>query len=363
MKREDIARRRMAHHHLWGRPFQTPVDVIHHLGAAQAQDFGIAKWSVAQRTKGISNPGMDRLFSDGVLLRTHVLRPTWHFVLPSDIRWMLDLTAPRVHSINAPYYRRFGLDDELFDKTNALLDKTLRGGRQLTRREISEVLTRKGVTASGVQLGYILMRAELDALICSGALKGKQQTYALFEERVPETEVLDRDEALGELTRRYFTARGPATVKDYVWWSSLTTHDARSGIQMIESELRSDSIDGRRYWFAKASPKPRATATVVDLVQGLDECIVSYSESKDVLYPPSMPAAIPPGEIVFNHVILLNGQLMGQWRPVAKRSSVVVETILYRQLYGEEEQSLDAAVERYSAFLGVPAAIERSHRG
>jgi hypothetical protein len=356
VKREDIARRRMANHHLWGHPFQNPVDVIHHLGAAQAQDFGIAKWSVAQRARGISNSGMDELFSDGAVLRTHLLRPTWHFVLPSEIRWMLDLTAPRVHSMNAPYYRRFGLDDELFAKTNVLLARTLRGGRQLTRREISEVLTRKGITASGLQLGYILMRAELDALICSGALKGKQQTYALFDERVPETEVLDRDEALAELTRRYFTARGPATVKDYVWWSSLTTHDARSGIQMIESELRSDSIDGRQYWFATSSRRPRVTATAIDLVQGLDECIVSYSESKDVLYPPSMPAAVTPGKIVFNHVILLNGQLIGQWRPVAKRSSVVVETILYRRLDGDEEKALDAAVERYSAFLGMPAA-------
>ena len=356
MKREDIARRRMGNHHLWGRPFQSPLDVIHHLGAAQAQDFGIAKWSVAQRARGISNSGMDELFSDGAVLRTHLLRPTWHFVLPSDIRWMLDLTAPRVHSMNAPYYRRFGLNDELFDKTNALLARILRGGRQLTRKEISEVLDREGITASGLQLGYILMRAELDALICSGALKGKQQTYALFEERVPETEVLDRDEALAELTRRYFTARGPATVKDYVWWSSLTTRDARSGIQMIESELRSESIDGRRYWFAKASPKPRATATVIDLVQGLDECIVSYSESKDVLYPPSMTAAVPPGEIVFNHVILLNGQLIGQWRPVAVRSSVVVETRFYRRLDREEEDALGAAVGRYGAFLSKPAA-------
>jgi Winged helix DNA-binding domain len=355
VKREDIARRRMANHHLWGHPFQSPVDVIHHLGAVQAQDFGIAKWSVAQRARGISNSGMDELFSDGAVLRTHLLRPTWHFVLPSEIRWMLDLTAPRVHSMNAPYYRRFGLDDELFAKTNVLLARTLRGGRQLTRREISEVLTRKGITASGLQLGYILMRAELDALICSGALKGKQQTYALFDERVPETEVLDRDEALAELTRRYFTARGPATVKDYVWWSSLTTHDARSGIQMIESELRSDSIDGRQYWFATSSRRPRVTATAIDLVQGLDECIVSYSESKDVLHESASSSTWGTGG--FTHAILLDGRIVGHWRRVREQSSIIVETSFYGSLDRGEARALKEAVDRYGRFMGVPTAL------
>jgi hypothetical protein len=356
MKRDEIARSRMKNQHLWGHLFQNPVDVIHHLGAAQAQDFGIAKWSVAQRARGISNSGMDELFSDGAVLRTHLLRPTWHFVLPSDIRWMLDLTGPRVHSMNAPYYRRFGLDDEFFAKTNALLARTLKGGRQLTRREISEILDREGITASGLQLGYILMRAELDALICSGALKGKQQTYTLFDERVPETEVLDRDEALAELTRRYFTARGPATVKDYVWWSSLTTRDARRGIEMIGSELASNEVDGRQYWFAKSFKRPRARGIRIDLVQGLDECIVSYRESKDVLYPTSMGV----NEIVFNHVILLDGQVIGQWRPVSGRNSVMVETMLYRQLDRAEDEALDAAVERYSAFLDVPVTPLRT---
>lgn len=357
MKSGDIAQRRMHSQRLWGTAFKTPEDVVHWLGALQAQEFLVAKWSVAQRANGVSNAAMDQAFADGAILRTHVLRPTWHFVLPADIRWMLDLTAPRVNALNAYYYRKLELDAQLFAKTNALIAHALKGGRHLTRRDLAAMLDRADINANGLRLGYILMRAELDAVICSGAPSGKQQTYALLDKRAPQAKKLDRDVALAELTRRYFISRGPATLKDYSRWSSLTAADGKSGLDMVKSQLEHEVVDGRTYWFASPSPGAKAASKVIDLVQGYDECIMSYGESKDVL---SAPRPATPGErVMFTHAILLDGQLIGHWRPVSNKSTVVVETSFYRPLDRVEAQALDAAVERYSRFLGVPAEVMR----
>jgi len=298
---------------------------------------------------------VDKAFADGRILRTHLLRPTWHFVLPADIRWLLDLTAPRVNALNAPYYRKLELDERLFAKSNALLAKTLNGGGQLTRKEVAALLEGSGISATGPRLAYILMRAELDAVICSGAPRGKQQTYASLGERAPGAKTLDRDKALAELIRRYFTSRGPATLKDFSRWSSLTLAVARQGLEMLQSRLEQEVVDGRTYWFAPSTGGTKRATKTMDLIQGLDECIMSYSESKDVLFTALAKGAVPLGEVVFNHAILLEGTLIGQWKPVYQKDDVIVETFLHRPLHRAEAQALKAAVQRFGRFLGVPA--------
>jgi hypothetical protein len=354
---DDLAYRRLRNHHLWGPPLETPEDVVHWLAAMQSQEFAFAKWSVAQRADGVSDAAMDQAFADAAILRTHVVRPTWHFVLPADIRWLLDLTAPRVHALNAYYYRKFGLDDAVFAKSNALFAKTLQGGRQLTRQELAATLHGAGIAASGLHLGYLLMRAELDAVICSGALRGKQQTYALFDERVPQAKTMHRAEALGELTKRYFTSRGPATLKDYLQWSSLTASDGKSGLDMVKSSLEHEVINGRTYWFAPSSLGLKPASPVIDLVQGYDEYVMSYGESKDVLQMPGVTRALPHGEAIFTHTILLDGHVIGHWKHRLKKNSVIIETLLNRPLADPQKQALNVAVERYGRFIGVPATL------
>jgi hypothetical protein len=196
------------------------------------------------------------------------------------------------------------------------------------------------------------MWAELDAVICSGGLNGKQHTYALFDERVPEARPFDRDEALAELTRRYFTARGPATLRDYLWWSSLTAADGRRGLDMVRSQLEHQVAEGRTYWFVHSSPAVNKGRGRIDLVQGYDECVVSYSESKDVLLGQLASREMLRDRPVFMHAILLDGQLIGHWRPVPKGKRVIVETSLYRPLERAERQALDAAIARYVRFKG-----------
>jgi hypothetical protein len=359
MKPEDIAHWRMHGQHLWGSPLKNPETVVRRLAALQSQEFHFAKWSVAQRAKGVTEAAMDKAFADGTILRTHLLRPTWHFVLPEDIRWMLKITAPRVNAVVAHYYRKLGLDEKLFAKVNSTFAKALEGGGQLTRKELGAVLERAGVTVDSSRLGFMMMRAELDGVVCSGALRGKQHTYALLDERAPKAKELDRDEALAELTRRYFTARGPATLKDYLRWSSLTAAEGRTAIDMVKSELDHDEVGGRIYWFEHSRRPERTSSKRIDLVQGYDECIMSYSESRDVLTS-TAPGEGPGDQSPFIHAVLLNGRLVGHWRHVPKTKSVIVETSLYRPLNRVEMKALEAAVDRYADFKGVPITIPES---
>src|SRR6266702_3694762 len=225
----NIAHQRLHNQLITQQTFEKAGDVVKWLGAVQAQDYAAAKWALGLRMQNST---------DEIILRTHVMRPTWHFVLPADIRWMLALTAPRVLATIAYYDRTLGLDDTVFTHTNTVLAKALQGGKQLTRDELASVLQQAGIATDNLQrTGHVLMHAELDGIICSGARRGKQFTYALLDERTPQARTLDRGEALAEFARRYFTSRGPATLQDFVWWSGLTVADARTGLEMVTSQL------------------------------------------------------------------------------------------------------------------------------
>lgn len=350
----EIAEMRMHNQHLRGTPLAAPEAVVGWLGAMQAQEFPVAKWSVAQRARGVDNEAMDRSVAAGTVLRTHILRPTWHFVLPTDIHWMLEVSAPRVNALNAYYYRKLGLDEKALARSNGLLRRALEGGVHLTRKDMAAVLDRAGVSAEGLRLGYILMRAELAGVICSGAPKGKQQTYALLDERAPKPDARDREEGVAELTRRFFSSRGPATLKDFLAWSSLTAAEGRAGLDAASTELDHEVIDGRTYWFADSSAKPRESLGRIDLLQGYDEYIMSYKESRDVMWEGSSPPTSQTSN--FTHAIVLDGRLVGHWRRAPKMTEALIESSWYRAPDEDEMKSFDAAIGRFGRFLGVPAA-------
>ena len=341
----EISALRMVNQRLWGQPFEDIHSGVRSLAALQAQEFPYARWSIVQRTKDVTESMVDELIADGRILRTHVMRPTWHFVAREDIRWMLELTGHRVHAVNASYYRAQGLTD--FKKTNALLVKALKGGNQLDRQQMRAVLEKAGLTGENLAFTLILMHAELDGIICSGAPRGKQQTYALLEERAPEAISLSHDEALAELVRRYFTTRGPATLKDFSWWSGLTQADGRRGLAMLANVVDSTVVDGRTYWFGRDLPSPEMVGPRVDLIQVYDEMGMAYTESRDALAEPGLPRQDPA---YYNH-ILLNGKLIGHWRRTVKGRSVSFELQLFRKLTKAESAALGAAQDRYTQSL------------
>src|SRR5688572_30267270 len=247
----DISRYRLHNQFLSQTNLTEPSQVVECLGAVQSQDYAGAKWALAQRLKDSpTDAAIEKAFNEGKILRTHVMRPTWHFVTPADIRWMLALTGPRVHMANGFIYRQQELDPATIKKGYTVLEKALQGNQHLTREELGSALEQAGIkNAKGIRLGYIVMSAELDGIICSGPPRGKQFTYALLEERAPKVKNWTREGSLAELTRRYFATRGPATLHDFTWWSGLTMADAQRGIEEVKSQFVSEMIDRKTYWF------------------------------------------------------------------------------------------------------------------
>src|SRR5687768_3402854 len=281
----DIAAQRLSNQFITRAVHRQPEDVVASLGAVQAQEYAPAKWGLGQRLGGrTTDADVERAFTEGRILRTHVMRPTWHFVAPADIRWLLMLTAPRVKAIMAPYDRRLELDDTLFAKSQRVFARALGGGTYLTRAELALELERAGIAAAGQRLAHIVMRAEQDALICSGPRRGKQFTYALLDERAPLAPRLGRDEALAELTRRYFTSHGPATFRDFAWWSGLTVRDAKAGVEMLGSAIDHRIANGLTCWFAGSVPVSRsAAAKTAHLLPIYDECFIAYKDRDPIV--------------------------------------------------------------------------------
>jgi len=316
----EIPSQRLHNQRLSHTKFKTPNEVVQWLGAVQAQDYAGAKWALAQRMTDTTDTALDQAFADGSILRTHLMRPTWHFVTPKDIRWLLALTAPRVHAISAYMYRQSGLDKTIFKKSNSTLEKALRDGKQLMRTELARELAKVGIPANGFRLSYLMMYAELEGVICSGARRGKQFTYALLEERAPKVKMLTRDEALAEITSRYFTTRGPATLQDFTWWSGLTMTDAKNGIAMVKSQFTSEVIDEQTYWFT-ASTLPKSTKSpIAYLLPNYDEYFIGFKDRSamgEVLKQEQIKDDNPS---VMANVIILNGQVIGGWKRTLKKT-------------------------------------------
>jgi hypothetical protein len=356
MATDDVVRRRLRNQHLVGASFETPDAAVQWLGAVQSQDYGGAKWALGQRVKHTTSAEIDEVFNAGEILRTHVMRPTWHFVSPSDIRWLLELTAPRVRAANSYYYRKFELDDDVLRETELLLAKELQGGKQLTRQEVAQTLLTAGITAGGLRLGYILMNAELNAVICSGALKGKQHTYALLDERVRQVKPVGRGVALGELAERYFTSRGYSQLQDFVWWSGLTVADAKSAIGQAGAKLAQHEEDDKVYWSgdAHAFKGPESPESHVHLLPNYDEYLIAY---KDRSAYTTVFSSTPTASIFDGHILVVNGKVCGAWRVTSKRSTAIVTVAPLVALGKAESKALREAVDRYGRFLGASVEL------
>src|SRR5258708_4920881 len=349
----DIAHRRLHNQHITRRTLETPQALVEWLGAVQAQDFAAAKWALGLRLPGVTDDDIEQAFTNGAILRTHVMRPTWHFVLPADIRWLLALTAPRVHAASAYYNRKLGLDDAAFKQTNAVLANALQAGKQLTRDELASALQHAGIATDAEQrITLIMMRAELDGIICSGGRRGKQFTYALLAERAPHARTLDRDEALAQLTLRYFTSHGPATIQDFVWWSGLTVADARAGLAMVTSHLLHETIGGQTYWFPPSTPPAQDLAPTAYLLPNYDEYTVGYTDRSAIFDALHTNKLDPRGGLLTNTMVL-DGQVIGTWKRTFKKNTVVIEANPFVPLTNHETRAFAAPATRIGGFLPV----------
>jgi hypothetical protein len=283
------------------------------------------------------------------------MRGTLHFVPAQDIRWMLKLLTPRVVARSASRYRQLELDERTFARSNDVLVRALQGGRTLTRNEMYGVLEAAHISTIGQRGIHILAHLAQNGLICFAARQAKQQTFALLEEWVPVTRNLERVEGLAELTRRYFTSRGPATLQDYVWWSGLKTTDARAGIEMVRKDLEEDVIEGQAYWFPSraASKRQLKNGVAAHLLPAYDEYTVAYKDRRAVL----SPTHANESKGILSPTILMNGRVVGTWKRSFQKDTVVITPSPFARLNNTEAQALTTASNRYGKFLGASALL------
>ena len=362
MTRHDLARLRLRHQHLSGRGLARPEDVVGWFGAVQAQELPYAKWSLGHRTRQSTLADVDSALDSGAILRTHVLRPTWHFVRREDLRWLLGVTAARIRRMGASYEGKLGLDDRVHARSQRIMARALAdAGTSLTRAELGAALERAGLPgARGQPLGHVMGRAELDLVVCSGPARGNKQTYALFDERVPPSPAVPRDEALARLASRYLVSHGPATERDLAWWASLGLREARAAIASLGREVEELIVDGRRYFRVQPPTGRAASRPAARLLQVYDELIVAFTESRDLLFPAAGTRYLM-SEFQSPHAIVFDGRVVGHWR-LGRGDDVVVEARwspgLPRTARAAALTALAAELTRYQRFVGAPVKLK-----
>ncbi|SFD78447.1 Winged helix DNA-binding domain-containing protein [Chitinophaga sp. CF118] len=348
MTSRTIAHHRLINQQITGADFSEPDELIRWMGCIQAQDFAAAKWAIGNRINGITEAEIDRQFNDGIILRTHILRPTWHFVSPEDIGWILKLSAPKIKVFNKTLHRKLGIDENTLTRSKHIIAKALMDGKQLTREQLIVLLKKGKINTDDIRSNFLMMDAELDGMICSGARHGKQFTYALLEERVPDTHVMDHEAAIAELTKRYFLSRGPATLQDFTWWSKLNLSEAKMGIEMNKKLLAHEVINGQAYWFSSDMDLRQKPKNSLHLLPAFDEYTVAYKDRSDILKPAYHKQS---GNGIFKPVIMLNGQIAGTWKRTEYKSKVLLETYPFSAKDQLPEQLIKKAAEKYARFV------------
>lgn len=354
----DIPERRLAAQHLTRPGLADPVAIVRRLGAVQAQDYSGAKWGVGLRGNGVTDANVEAALNSGAIVRTHVLRPTWHMMAADDARWMLALTGPRVLAANASMCKKLELDDAAITKGLKIIAKSLTGGKHLSRDELSTALEAGGFgEAKSQRLAYIVMQAELTALICSGARRGKQTTYALLDERIPATQPWTRDESLLELARRYFATRGPATVHDYSWWSGLTIADVKTSVALLGRELSSFEMNGKTFWFIDGEAARPRRGTEAHLLPNYDEYFIGFRDRSAILTVMKGMSLLPGDPLFAMHVIELNGQVVGGWKRGATAKAAAVTIDVPIRIEPEAKNAIARATKRFESFLEFPLEV------
>jgi hypothetical protein len=347
-----LAAQRLRQQRIGHNPFANVAETVRWFGAVQAQDYLGALWAVGLRTLGATESSVERAIADRTIVRTWPLRGTLHVVAAEDAHWMRDLCAARTLARNAQRLKREqNIDSRVVERSRKVLTDALRGGVCLSRPELYRRLDGALIaTAAGRGLHLLWWHAH-EGLICLGPRAGKQQTFVLMEEWLPAAPPRSREDSLAELARRYFASHGPATVRDFAWWSGLAAADAAIALEAIAKELVAETIDDRTYWCTPSVPVKRA-ARGCHLLPAYDEYTVAYQD-RSAIMTSAVAARADSGHGIFHPPIVIDGQIAGTWSRVLQKDSVAITCRLFATTDRRQKQALAAAAQRYAKFLGL----------
>lgn len=348
-----ITELRQANQHLCLPALSTPAELTGWMGAVQAQDFPMAKWALGIRLKGLQERDIDDALNEGSVLRTHVLRPTWHLVTRENIRWMLSLSSARINASMKARNIELELGEKVREKCNDLILKALAGGNHMSREELASMFMAAGIKTDQNRLSHILMNTETESLICSGRVNGSRHTYALLDERVPEKSNLTKEESLARLFTIYFKSHGPATLRDFTWWSGLAAKDIRAAEALAGSNFEKVSVDDAVYYLPE-SRIPEVSSTF--LLPAFDEYIIGYTDRSAVLSLVHNRKAVSDNG-VFRPIVVINGQVAGIWKRSVKKDTLVIDVTLFGKVTRKERKSIESSATEYRDFLKMKEVI------
>ena len=357
MKHEEISHHRMVSQKLYNVEKCSPQKIVKHFGAMQAQDYAMAKWAVGCRCQA-SEKEIEEAVNSGKIIRTHILRPTWHFVAAEDIYWMLDLSAPQVKRFTVSAAKKYGFDTQKLDKTLHSIQKLLSGNNHLTRDEIMQELDIKKTSKEDFLSAAIMMHAELDGLVCNGKMKGKQITYSLLEERVKnQNSKLTKEEGLAKLALRYFESHGPATLQDFSWWSGFPPTICLKSINAIKLQLSSIEIENQYYYFKNQAFDNNKSIESVHFLPAFDEILISY-KTREASFLADHQSKVFTNNGIFKPIILENGKVIGIWKRTIKKDHAKIETDFFNETESSKKEVLFEGIKAFENYLQTKVVIE-----
>ena len=350
-----IANTRLVSQKIVGTKFQSAKEIVEWMGAMQAQDFNMSKWAIGLRSDKLTEENVHAAIDSGEIIRTHILRPTWHFVSANDLNWMIELTAPKILAAQKSRNKQLELTEKIFKRSNSIIEKLVGDGKHATRKEIVSALNKAKIGTDNNRASHILFTAELQGIICSGKMKENQITYALLSERVPQIKALPKEEALARLAQKYFKSHCPATLADFTWWSGLAVADAKRALEMIKSDFISQKINLVEYWLPYSFSDLKKHKKSLFLLPAFDEFLISY-KNRSAAVITGHQGKVFSNNGIFWPTIVVNGEVAGIWKREIKKGKLLV-TVNFFDESKIPTDLLQKAAERLGRFLGFESEI------
>ena len=297
--------------------FNDPVEVVDYMGAIQAQEYRLMRWAVAMRTRKPSSQAFKQAYDSGQIIRLHLMRGTWQLVSAQNYRILLALCAPKALAVTQGWMHsnHISIPDEEVSRIRDILVKTAGDLGSATKEDFVQALVMRNITMDDHRLSYHIRMAELSGILCSGDLLPMKATYALSDEKVkPRMPVVDRDEALFMLTRKYFQSRQPATLEDFVWWSGLNIGDCRRGIELMGDSIHKEKWHGWSFYLTDDCRTRGFRKGRYLLVPPYDEYLISY-KSREIVLSPDYQHKAHNNRGIFQPIIVHDGIVCGNWKP------------------------------------------------
>lgn len=352
MKITELLKTRLHNQLLYGNPLKEPQEVVSWLGAMQSQSLELAKWAIGIRLRNKTLKDVEEALNTGAIIRTHILRPTWHFVSAEDIHWMFDLSAPRLRPIYHSYCKVHGVDKDYIIRAVSVLEDILSDGKHLTKQEIREALHARNISIEMPHINRIISYAEIEGVVCNGRQQGSKQTYTSFAQWVPRKQILAREEALERLARKFFTSHGPATIQDFVWWSGLTLTECRQALKLIKDDFVGESINGRNFWMKNDLVIPSINEPSALLLSPFDEYVVSYTERSEMIEDKHYGKVMTKNGL-FSPTVMLDGRIVGSWKKLMRKGLAQIELSFFEKTTKREQDLFLPEIKRIERFWNV----------